>query len=265
MKRFFALFCALALGISAWAIPLTVTWVDGKVELQKGSAWVALREGDVVDSASTLRLVNKSSILELANGKQKIVLSSAGTYILDSVIKASAAQGQKSTATVDKLAKLVGPAQAGQTATGGVRGDLIGDAVLRIDYDDGLNDTRLELQKAVDLNTQQKYKEAIDLFEKVKKDASTDSLILTAAMYGQACSYVALGSNARAIKLLREVKFTMATLPSTESLLLARLDLDSGAKSEGVAIIQAALAAGGLDQETVDIANGMLKEAGVTK
>lgn len=263
MKRLFALFCALALGISAWAIPLTVTWIDGKVERQKGSGWLTLKEGDIVDSVETVRLAT-ASLVEFANGKQKIVISTAGTFALDSLTKAASAQQQKSSGTVDKLAKLVAPSKTDQAAVGGVRGDLIGDAVSKMDLQDGYEDTRKMLVDALKLNSQSKFQEAAALFGKAAKDAVGEGSLVNAATYGQACSYAAMGSNGRAILLLRKLR-AAGGLPEKESLLLARLDLDSGAKDEAVAILTFAINNGSLMPEDLYLAKDMLKEAGAAK
>ncbi len=263
MKRLFALFCAMALGISAWAIPLTVTWIDGKVERQKGSAWLSLKEGDIVDSAETVRLAT-ASLVELANGKQKIVISTAGTFALDSLTKAAAAQQQKSSGTVDKLAKLVAPSKTSQATVGGVRGDLIGDAVAKTDWNDDYDSARIMIRKALELNTQGRYQESAAMFGKAAADARPNDYLVTVAKYGQACSLVALGSTGQAILLLREARATNQ-LPDKESLLLARLDLDSGAKDEAINILTYAVNGGGLAPEDTNLAKDMLKEAGVAK
>lgn len=49
MKRMFVVFCALFLALAAWATPLKATWVEGKVEKQKGTAWIVVNIGDTVD------------------------------------------------------------------------------------------------------------------------------------------------------------------------------------------------------------------------
>ena len=57
MKRFKGLLVAAAfmiLGASAFAAEATVTFVSGKVEVQRGGKWVALNKGDTVSKSETI-------------------------------------------------------------------------------------------------------------------------------------------------------------------------------------------------------------------
>ena len=42
-------------GTSAFAADATVTFVSGKVEVQRGGKWVALQKGDTVAKSETIR------------------------------------------------------------------------------------------------------------------------------------------------------------------------------------------------------------------
>lgn len=257
MKRSFAFFCALVMGISAWAIPLTATWVEGKVEKQKGSSWLALMEGDIVDSADTIRLA-KGALVEFTGGKQKLVLSAPGSFVLDSLAKA----GQKTTGTVDKLSKLVAPSKGGQDAVGGVRGDLIGAGVDKVSWAGDDEDAATLIANAQALAQDKKYTESADAFGKAALTANGD--LRDQASYGQAWSLAALGSSLRAIKILRTMPAS-GTWSGPRALLLARLDLDSEANDEAVEVLQAAISSGSLAGEDLDLARSMLQEAGVAK
>ena len=57
MKRFKGLFLASVLmifGASAFAADATVTFVSGKVEVQRNGKWVALQKGDTVTKSETI-------------------------------------------------------------------------------------------------------------------------------------------------------------------------------------------------------------------
>ena len=57
MKRFKSLFIAavlVAFGTSAFAADATVTFVSGKVEVQRNGKWIALQKGDSVAQSETI-------------------------------------------------------------------------------------------------------------------------------------------------------------------------------------------------------------------
>ena len=57
-KSMMVLALMFAVALMAWAVPVTVDFVDGTVQVQASSGWVALDFGDVFDSSRTIRLAS---------------------------------------------------------------------------------------------------------------------------------------------------------------------------------------------------------------
>lgn len=263
MKKIWLVTAALLLGLSLWATPLTATWIDGKVEKQKGSAWVAINIGDTLDTSDTVRLA-KGAMAEFSDGKRKLSLTSAGTFSLDALAKASVDKSGKTTAAVQKLAALVAPTSAaqGQTTAGGVRGDLIGAGVDQMSWAGDEEDPGKLMDEGKALVQEAKYDEAAASFGKAAAVADGDEK--DRALYSQAWAFSAAGSSARAIKILRAMASTGAWA-GPRAILLARLDIDTGSNDEAITVLNAALKAGILSSEDSATAQAMLKEAGATK
>lgn len=121
-KRFVLFMVAFAaLALASFAAPVTVAFVDGLVQLQSGSGWVALDFGDKFDSAQSVKLA-KGGILELTTHTgATVTISAAGTYVVDALIAKKPETGAIATiaAKLDKLAK---GTDTGSTVAG-VRGD----------------------------------------------------------------------------------------------------------------------------------------------
>lgn len=262
VKRTFVAIVGLFLAAAVWATPLKVTWVEGKVEKQKGTTWIAINIGDTVDTADVIRLA-KAAMAEFSDGRRKIVLSAAGTFSLDAVAKAGAAQAGKSSGTLDRLAKIVDPkAGTGQTAVGGVRGDLIGAGVDQMSWEGEEDDSAALITQAQDLVHEAKYAEAAGIFGQAAGVAEGDKK--TQALYGQAWSLASAGSTLQAIKILRSMPST-GIWAAPRALLLARLDLQTGALDEAKALLDEVIASGVLAGEDLDMAKAMQQEAGATK
>ncbi len=259
MKKVLSVVFAFVLGFSCWALPLSVTYIEGKVEKQKATAWIVLKEGDTVEATDMVRLA-KASMVEFSDGKRKIVLSAAGTFSLDSLAKAGAEQTAKRSGTVDKLAKLVSSQVSTQTTAAGVRGDLIGAGVEKMSWAGEDEDVTAIIESAKALITEKKYDEAAATFAKAVEAGEGD--VRDQASYGQSFALAASGSTLKAIKILRGMP-AVGTWSGPRAVLLARLDLESGATEEAVMVLQAAINSGSLAGEDLDLARSMLKEAGV--
>ena len=128
MKRrtLFILF-SVAFIVALGATPLTVSWIDGRVEKKNGSNWVDLNMGDRLDSASTVRL-GPGATAEFVAGERRISLTASGVFVLDSLLKRGTEGAERRSGMLDKLAALVDPtARTTDTTVAGVRGNLIGD------------------------------------------------------------------------------------------------------------------------------------------
>jgi len=262
MKKIMIAMALFMAGFGVWAFPLTATWVEGKVEKQKGSAWVAISVGDTVDSASVVRL-GKSSMAEFSDKSRKIVISTAGVFSLDALTKANADSNKKRSGTLEKLAQVVDPkAASGQAVVGGVRGDLIGSGTDQMSWAGEDDDASGLIAQAQSFAHDEKYGEAAVAFTKAAEAAQGDQR--EQALYGQAWSFAQSGSTLKAIKTLRSMS-AQGSWSIPRALLLARLDLESGAPDEAESLLNAAIATGTLAGGDLDMANSMLEEAKAAK
>ena len=208
------------------AVPLSVTWADGKVDVKKGSSWVAVNMGDKVDSASTIRLGAGASV-EFSDGKRKVSLTASGAYLLNSLLK-QGALASKDTGALDKLGKLVDPkASTGTSTVAAVRGAAIepaGNSVTwmsdTVDVSAVMDEGRKLVRDGDFAGAAAKFDEAVVAADGDEKDSAT---------YAEAWSLAADGSTAKAVKLLRGMP-SAGTSAGPRALLLARLDIDSEAK-----------------------------------
>ncbi|MCX7656478.1 MAG: hypothetical protein N2Z76_08135 [Treponemataceae bacterium] len=87
---------------------ITVEWVEGKVEQQKGTAWQKIDVGTTLGTDAIFRL-SKDAFVELRYGSLHLRIRNAGTYKVADLI---AKEGQKSTGAtgeiVEKIARLIG-------------------------------------------------------------------------------------------------------------------------------------------------------------
>jgi hypothetical protein len=232
MKRF-GVFAALALVAAALqAAPLSVDLVEGTVEIKSGSAWKVVSEGDKIDSASVVR-VGKSSFLELSGAGSRVTLTTAGTYTLNTLVTSAPAQDKKVAAVVGKLGRMVRTEAPRSSTTAGVRGDFEGRAEKTSWAEDevGPADVAAEARKLVD---EGKYADAAAKFGEAVKLANPADR--AEYQYSQAWAFAAAGDVIPAVKILRPMAAT-GTWAVSRGILLARLDIDSGAVDEARAIL----------------------------
>ena len=244
--------------LSLSAVPLTVAWADGKVDLQKGSAWAAVKIGDKLDSSATLRLAAGASV-ELTDGKRKVALTSAGTYALDSLLKQGAASAKSKTGVLDKLGKLVDPkATTGSATVAAVRGAAVEPAKDSVSWMSDSVDIGAVMDEGRKLVRDGDFAAAAVKFDEAVNAAEGDEK--ESASYAEAWALAADDSSARAVKLLRGMSAS-GIWAGPRALLLARLDIDSGAKAEAKAVLNAASAAKLFVGDDVDLAKSLLAEA----
>ena len=259
MKRLtMVLLVAFVALLSLSAVPLTVSWADGKVDLQKGSAWAGVKIGDKLDSGATLRLAAGASV-ELSDGKRKVALTAAGTYVLDSLLKQGAASAKNKTGVLDKLGKLVDPkASTGSATVAAVRGAAVEPAKDSVSWMSDAVDIGAVMDEGRKLVRDGDFAAAAVKFDEAVNAAEGDEK--ESASYAQAWALAADDSSARAVKLLRGMSAS-GIWAGPRALLLARLDIDSGAKAEAKAVLDAASAAKLFVGDDVDLAKSMLAEA----
>jgi hypothetical protein len=243
--------------LAASAVPLTVSWADGKVELQKGSAWAVVNIGDKVDSASSLRLASGASI-ELTDGKRKVALTAAGTYVLDALLKKGGDMAKKNVA-LDKLGKLVDPnATTGAATVAAVRGAAVEPAKETVTWMSDSVDVAAVMDEGRKLVRDGDFAAAALKFDEAVYAAEGDEKV--SASYAEAWALAAADSSARAVKILRGMP-SSGTWAGPRALLLARLDIDSGAKAEAKSVLEAASAAKLFVGDDVELAKALLAEA----
>ena len=259
MKRLLVTSIVLLLAVlSAAAVPLTVSWADGKVDSQKGSAWKAVAMGDVLDSSVTVRLGPGSS-LELSDGKRKVSLTAPGTYALDALLKQGAAASKNKAGTLDKLGKLVDPkASTSASTVAAVRGAAVEPTKDTVSWASDSADVSAIMEEGRKLVRDGDFTAAAGKFHEAA--ASAEGEDLDSAQYAEAWALAASDSSAHAVKLLRAMP-SSGTWAAPRALLLARLDIDSGAKAEAKTLISSGLSGNIFVGDDVDLAKGLLSEA----
>jgi hypothetical protein len=259
MKRLVLVVAAFFLvALASSAAPLTVSWADGSVDVQKGSAWTTVSMGDKVDSSSTLRLGVGASV-ELTDGKRKMALTAAGTYVLDSLLKQGGDAAKKKASALDKLGKLVDPkASTSTTSVAAVRGAAVEPAKDSVTWMSDSVDVSAIMEEGRKLVRDGDFASAAAKFDEAVFAAEGDEK--DSASYAQAWSLAADDSSAKAVKILRGMPDS-GQWAGPRALLLARLDIDSGAKAEAKTVLEAAEAASLLVGDDVDLANALLAEA----
>jgi hypothetical protein len=238
------------------AVPLTVSWVEGRVERQGGTSWVRLEIDDRVESTEAVRLEG-GAFLELATGNSRIMISSPGTYLPDSLLKAAAAAPARRGDLIARLARSMAPRKAEASgASGGIRAaEAAGTEELWYSEADDARDLLEEAKRAVAeggyAEGARDFLEAADSLDGEERDS---------ALFGYAFCLAAEGRLVQAIKLLREHPFA-GYWSVKRALLLARLDLDSGAFEEARALLESVLREASISPEELDAVKAMLAES----
>jgi len=239
------------------AVPLRVSWADGKVERQKGSAWAAVGIGDQVDSSDTLRLSTGASV-EITDGKRKVSLTAAGKYKLDELLKQGSEIARRKIGALDKLGKLVDPkASASSAAVAAVRGAPADPGqggvtwmVDEVDVAAVMDEARALVRQGEFSAAAAKFDEAVLAAEGERKAEAT---------YAEAWALAADDRTGQAVKLLRG----MASGGSWEGpriLLLSRLDIDTGSAAEAAALLKSGIDKKLFSGEDLELAKSMLAE-----
>jgi len=286
MKRLTLAILVFMAATAAFASNLTATWIEGTVEKKQGSSWAAIKLGDIVKSSDVVRL-QESSTAEFSDGRQKVTLTAAGTFSLSAMLRAGASQDKRKASLLDRLASILSPdRKPSQGAVGGVRGtaqaetgatpwdngegeadavsaatgdsgeDPAAEAAALATKNAGIISAAWELVKAKD------YRRAADEFGSAVATAQGD--MKGEALYGQAWALEASGSTIPAIKILRSMA-SEGVWAGPRALLLARLDLGTGAYAEARTLLEAAIGAGLFTGEDLELAKAMLKEAKAAK
>jgi hypothetical protein len=239
------------------AIPLEVSWTEGPVDRKVGTAWKALQPGDALDSAESIRL-GSNAYIELKAGQRKLVISAAGLYVPDSLLKAGADGSTKKNAVLDKLSKAVAPQKAeASAAVGGVRAAEAPSTT--VEWADESEDARALVTEAQGDVAEGRYEEAAGKFSEAAE--ALDGGERAGALYGKAFCLAVVGETIPAIKELRSLP-SSGDWAGPRALLLARLDLDTGAAAEARSVLEAAISGKLFTGEDLEAAKARLAEAG---
>jgi hypothetical protein len=259
MKRaLFAICLSLVAALALGALPLTVSWADGRVDVMKGSSWAAVNIGDKLDSSSTLRLAAGASI-ELTSGNRKLSLTAPGSYALEALLAQGGDAGRRKSAVLDKLGKLVDPkATVSGSAVAAVRGAAVEPASESVTWMSDTVDVAAVMDEGRRLAREGSFAAAAAKFDEAVLAGEGDEK--DAASYAEAWALAADDSSARAVKILRGMP-SGGSWAGPRVLLLARLDIDSGARPEAKALLEAASASQLFVGDDVELARSLLAEA----
>lgn len=239
-----------------FGLPMRVSWADGKVERQKGSTWVVVGIGDQVDSTDTIRLSAGSSI-EITDGKRKVAMTAAGVYKIDVLLAQGAELARKKNTTLDKLGKLVDPkASTAASTVAAVRGTAASDdAVTWMEDEVNVDEVMAEGRALVRLGefaaAAVKFDEAVLAAEGEQK---------AEAAYAEAWALAADDRPGQAVKLLRSITGA-GKWEGPRILLLAQLDIQTGAKAEAESILTSGMNAKLFSGDDLELAKALLAEA----
>lgn len=262
-KPFLFIGMALLLAEFIYSIPLKVSWTEGSILVKTGSEWKPLEIGTTADSSSVIQL-KKDSFAEFTYAGGKLVLSAEGIYTLDKLLANANKQQQERSTVLSKVGKLVTNKIPASTTVAGVRGsdqdsasgiDWITDEDSSPSQPDPAADAYRLLQNGV-------YPEAAAAFARLIPNAP-DS-VKTEYQYSQAWCLASANDLVGAIKLLRVMP---ASGPFTiqRALLLARLNLETGAIPEAIQVLESVRLSPELETDDRVLVQGMLQEARALK
>ena len=254
---FAAILCAGA-AVGLYAVPMTVTWADGEVDNKDGAAWSHVAVGDVVDSASTIR-IGAGGIIELSDGRRKVAIAAEGDYVPDALLRKGAAETREGRPAADKLGRLLDPrSSVRSSAVAAVRGEAVEPAVAGVDWlSEGDSPSGL-MEEGSRLARDGDFVAAAAKFEAAAGVALGDDK--DGALYSEAWSLAACENLAHAVAVLRSMP-PDGSWAGPRALLLARLDIDCGAKAEALETLQSGTEAGLFVGDEVELARSLMDEA----
>jgi len=245
MKSVTMVLCLMLLAAGAlWAVPVTVDFVDGTVQVQSGSTWKTLDFGDIFDSAQIVR-IGQRALAELSvQGGTKLVLSAAGNYVVDNML------GPRQESTVigniaTKIERLANQrTNLNESVVAGVRGSAAVDPTALMwagvgpDAEAAFEDGSKSFAAADFASAWDYFVEARELYTE-----AGDIEGVARSAWHAAQSGLALGSGGRALAALRSADpANAAELRAAYALALATLSARYGAATEAKALLVKALA-----------------------
>lgn len=242
-----AVILTLFAAATAAAVPVSVSYVEGSVQLQSGGTWRNLDFGDSFDSAQTVRLGAKA-ILELSvRGGATVVISGSGNYLVDTLLKPR----QEPSALANVAGKLERLAQSGskqESAVAGVRGSSADSGSLMwagagVEAEAAFEAARTAAQEGRLAEAWTGYMEARELY-----DDAADAAGAARSAWHASLAALAQNSGGKALAALRSARPDDAgALRGQYVLALATLNARFGAPAEAKELLEAALARGWFD------------------
>ncbi|WP_304222518.1 hypothetical protein [Gracilinema caldarium] len=260
MKKVNLFFVLFVLGtITMYSAPLTVSWAEGSVMIRTGTTWKELDVGSVVESSEQVQL-KPNSFVEFSYSGGKLVLSAEGTYVLDKILANAVKQQAARSSMLSKIGKLVANEVPLSTTVAGVRGsEQDRSSSMNWIVDEELDTAGTDpASNAYELLRGGSYLEAAASFEQLIPNASAERRV--EYQYTQAWCLASANDLVASIKLLRSMS-SAGPFAIPRALLLARLNLDTGAIGDAVRVLESVRLSPELQNDDRLLVQNMLQEA----
>lgn len=254
---------ALLVSPTIFAVPLKVSWSEGSVQIKTSSAWKPLEIGSSIDSSSVIQL-KPDSFVELTYSGGKLVLSAEGIYSLDKLLANANKQQQERSTVLSKVGKLVANKAPLSTTVAGVRGSEQ-DSASNMDWivdEESAPSGADPAAEAYTLLKNGSYAQAAKAFSRLIPNAP--EALKTEYQYSQAWCLASANDLVGSIKILRAMPGA-GPFAIQRALLLARLNLDTGAVAEAVQVLESVRLSPELESDDRVLVQEMLKEAKALK
>ncbi len=233
-------FLSITIGFAA-AQALTVTYLDGTVEVQTAKGWKALDVGSAVPVDARIR-VSDGGTVEMARGAQHISIIKDGSYAVADLLKGSTRPGQSGVGVslAWKLRSVATGNGQSNSTVGGVRGAAQGDNTQGLTWMGDDDETSTKVRALMDKN---RYKEAETEIKQALSDTKDDmkkndlSFLLASAYYGE-------GDGAQAYHTLLGIKDSSSSMYYPDSVILkAQILIDNQSYADSASVLKDFLAA----------------------
>jgi hypothetical protein len=247
IRRLVLTMLVLLVAGSLFAVPVTVVFVDGTVQVQSGSSWKALDFDDKFDSALSVKLASGALLEIQAQGGSSVTIAAPGTYKVDTLFKPRTEPTAVATVAgkLEKLAK--GTKQ--DTTVAGVRGS---EAVVAkgtmwaggtIEADEAFASAETASKAGDHAGAWKLYMESLELYIE-----ASDPTGASRAAYSASLAALASNSGAKALSSLRAASPEDAgALRGSYALALATLSARYGATAEAKTLLDKAINSGWFD------------------
>jgi hypothetical protein len=218
---------------------LTVTYLDGTLEVQTAKGWRPLDVGSTISADARIR-VSDSATVELRRGAQHISIIQDGEYAISDLLSGSSRVKSRGmgVSLASKLHSVAYGSGQATSAVGGVRGAAQGDNGQDLTWMGDDEDTSLKVRALLD---KQRFKEAETEITQALGNAQDDQkkqdleYLLASAYYGE-------GESARAYHTLVSLKDNSASTYYPDSVILkAQILLDNGSYADSLSVLKSFL------------------------